>query len=81
MGLFQSKSVQPSQAVHASKPLQPIIFAPKIVLKYPKAESNIELKIKKEKTESNEERDDRLKHAAIIFESKKVKHHIEEELR
>ena len=70
MGLFQSKSVQPSQAV-----------PPKIVLKYPKAESNIELKIKKEKTESNEERDDRLKHATIIFDSKKVKHHIEEELR
>ena len=73
MGLFQSKSVQPSQAVHTSQSLQPIIVAPKILLNYPKTESK--------KTETKEERDDRLKHAAIIFDSKKVKHHIEEELR
>jgi hypothetical protein len=65
MGLFQSKSVQPVQ------PLQPIIFAPKILLNFPKIT----------KQETPEEKDDRLKHAAIIFDSKKVKHHIEEQLR
>jgi hypothetical protein len=64
MGLFQSKSV-PVQ------PVQPIIFAPKII-NFPKTES---------KKETPAEKDDRLKHAAIIFDSKKVKHHIEEELR
>ena len=66
MGLFQSKSVPPVQ------PLQPIIFAPKILLNFPKTES---------KKETPAEKDDRLKHAAIIFDSKKVKHHIEEQLR
>jgi hypothetical protein len=66
MGLFQSKSVpQPVQ------PLQPIIFAPKILLNFPKIT----------KQETPAERDDRLKHAEIIFDSKKVKHHIEEQLR
>lgn len=62
MGLFQSKSVQP---------VQPIIFAPKILLNFPKIT----------KQETPAERDDRLKHAAIIFDSKKTKHHIEEQLR
>ena len=66
MGLFQSKSVQP---------VQPIIFAPKII-NFTKTEPK-----KESKKETQAERDDRLKHAAIIFDSKKVKHHIEEQLR
>ena len=69
MGLFQSKSV-PVQAV------QPIIFAPKILLNNPKTEPKTE-----SKQETLAEKDDRLKHAEIIFDSKKIKHHIEEQLR
>jgi hypothetical protein len=71
MGLFQSKSVQP---------VQPIIFAPKVLLNFPKTETKTEPKTESKK-ETQAERDDRLKHAAIIFDSKKVKHHIEEQLR
>ena len=67
MGLFQSKSVQP---------VQPIIFAPKVILNFPKTEPKTE-----SKKETQAERDDRVKHAAIIFDSKKTKHHIEEQLQ
>jgi hypothetical protein len=67
MGLFQSKSVQPQL-----QPLQPIVFAPKIVLNFSKTES---------KKETLAEQDDRLKHTEIIFDSKKIKHHTEEQLR
>lgn len=74
MGLFQSKSVQPILSASTQSPM--------ILLKYPKAESNTELKIlSKVVKETQAERDDRLKHATIIFDSKKVTHHIEEELR
>lgn len=69
MGLFQSKSVQPQPQSQ-----------PKILLNYPTAESLTELKLQKAKKEQAE-RDDRLKHAEIIFDSKKIKHHIEEQLR
>jgi hypothetical protein len=69
MGLFQSKSVQPQSQSQ-----------PKILLNYPKVESLTELKLQKAKKEQAE-RDDRLKHAEIIFDSKKIKHHIEEQLR
>ena len=74
MGLFQAKPVQPI--------LSPSAQNPTIVLKYPKAESNTELKIlSKISKETQAEKDDRLKHAAIIFDSKKEVNRIEEQLR
>jgi len=80
MGLFQSKPVQP-QTVQA---VQPLIFAPKIILNYSKTESKKESKTESKtesKKETQAEKDDRLKHTAIIFDSKKIVYHTEEQLR
>jgi hypothetical protein len=69
MGLFQSLPMQPQPQSQ-----------PKIILNYPKVELSTELKLQKTKREQLE-RDDKLKHSEIIFDSKKIKHHIEEQLR
>jgi hypothetical protein len=58
------------QSKPAMKPIYPIILEPKILNHFPKKTK-----------ETQAERDDRLKHAAIIFDSKKEVHHIEEQLR
>jgi hypothetical protein len=60
------------QSKPSMKPIYPIILEAKILNHFPKTAS---------KKETLAEKDDRLKHAAIIFDSKKVVHHIEEQLR